>query len=354
MTQNILFFFSSTTVGGAETNIIKISRELSHRGHSIYWCFLVDNGPMLQLADFNLKVLETGLYYKDFFRFRKKYVDFIKANQIECVLNFGLRVEIISRLLSKAAGARKIISNIRSTDDWRKFHHTLLDRMTSFSVDHWVSNSNAGKLIFHRRERIPLHRIEVIYNFIDLQRKGISIVPSANKKIHIGVLANITAEKGYLDLIPLSKLLIQNGIDHVFVCGGKDMLNKRFHQALVDNNIEHHFDLRGYISDKSSFFSSLNLFLLPSYLEGMPTVILEAMSMGIPVISTKVGGIPELIEDGVNGYLFQPGDIQAALDSIILMLQRGQNKKISENAFKRLDQFSKSFIIDKWEKVIQR
>jgi glycosyltransferase involved in cell wall biosynthesis len=308
---------------------------------------------MLQLVDFDLKVLETGIYYKDFFRFRKNYVDFIKKNQIECVLNFGLRVEIISRLLSKAAGARKIISNIRSTDDWRKFYHTFLDRMTKFSVDHWVSNSNAGKLIFHKRERIPSHRIDVIYNFIDLHKPLTSLGRRSNKKIYIGILANITVEKGYLDLIPLSKLLIQRGIDHVFVCGGKDMMDTRFHQAIAENKVEDYFELLGYICDKNSFFASVDLFLLPSYLEGMPTVIFEAMSMGIPVISTNVGGIPELIEDGVNGLLFRPGNIQAMFESIILMLQPGQSEKLRECALKRLDQFSKYNIINQWEKVIQ-
>lgn len=355
MNKNILFFFSSTSIGGAETNILKISRELSFRGYNIFWCYLNNTGPMLDFVDFEVKILQAEFNANSVFKYIKNYLNFIKENQINCVLNFGLRVEFISRILSKFGGIRLIISNIRSTDDWRKFYHTLLDKLTSFSVDTWVANSLAGKQAFHFREGIPLEKINVIYNFIEpaysLSEK-INILKKSDCIVYIGILANITREKGYFDLIPISKKLNKFGIKHKFVCAGNDMLNNLFHNEVSKQDLKNNFTFLGFISDKEYFFSLIDIFLLPSYLEGMPTALLEAISYGKPVISTNVGGTVELIEDRVNGFLVNPGDIDKFVDTIIILLNNEIYYEIKKNAATSLEHFSKEKIIALWENVI--
>jgi len=83
------------------------------------------------------------------------------------------------------------------------------------------------------------------------------------------------------------------------------------------------------------YYKHADIFVLPSYNEGLPMSILEAGSFGLPVISTPVGGIPEVIEDGVNGYLIEPGDIEALKDRLLLLAngpelreKMGKNLKI--------------------------
>ncbi len=72
---------------------------------------------------------------------------------------------------------------------------------------------------------------------------------------------------------------------------------------------------------KLALLQSASLFLLPSYHENLPVAIIEAMSLGLPVVSTRVAGIPELIEDGVNGFLVQPGDPAALAERILRLLR---------------------------------
>ncbi|SMC79205.1 glycosyltransferase family 4 protein [Pedobacter nyackensis] len=351
--KNILFFFSSTLVGGAETNILKISRELSLDGYHIYWCYLMDDGPLLDLVDFELKDhLETGLFYKSPMAFFSKYKAFIEKNEIDVVLNFGLRTEIISRLVSKKFGVKKMVSNIRSTDDWRKWYHTTLDRLTKSSVDLWVSNSIAGKRIFHKRERISEDKIKVIYNFYESPESHevqINLIKPGILKI--GILANITREKGYFDLIDLSKELESMGIAHQFTYAGIDKLNGAFEAELEKNGLSDKFEYMGYIKKKKTFFDQIDLFLLPSYLEGMPTVILEAMAFKKPVISTTVGGIPELIDNGKNGYLCPPGNIKCFAQSIE-SVYHGKSVSFQEECEQRLKEFSKESIMTKWKEAI--
>jgi len=353
--KNVLFLFSDTIVGGAETNILKISRELRKLGYNIYWCFLENNGALLSLVDFELKsTKEIGLFYKQPITSFRCYKKLVKEKNIDIVFNFGLKVEAFSRLLSKRFGIKKIISNIRSTDDWRKWYHTLLDNVTNGSVDLWVANSKKGKSAFVQREQLKPEKVAVIYNFIDIpidssiSRLGLS---PKNKRITIGVLANITKNKGYFDLVELSKSLSRRRIGHLFIFGGTDKTEGRFFDVVKSEGIEDKFNYLGYISDKSDFFKKIDIFLLPSYLEGMPTAVLEAMAHGKPVVSTLVGGIPELITNGKEGILVYPGDIEAMADGIENVFKYPDNYVAC--AKKKLEFFKKDKIVHQWIDVIE-
>jgi|GEM_PF-4017155 Glycosyltransferase len=354
MKKNVLFFFSCTLIGGAETNILRISRELTNSGYNVFWCYLENNGPLLKLVDFDIKGhMETGLFLKNPSRFYSRYKRFVQINQIDIVFNFGLRVELISRIISKALGVKRIISNIRSTDDWRKWYHTLLDRLTLSSVDMWVSNSIAGKVAFNRREKINPDKIEVIYNFYEaIEQSNKPASPQNSEVLKIGILANITKEKGYLDLISLSKELSKLNLIHKFIYAGVDKLNGNFEREIIANELEDRFEYLGYIKNKEEFFNKIDLFFLPTYLEGFPTVILEAMAFKKPIIATNVGGIPELISDGVDGLLCAAGDIGCYVEHILALKEAKRASILVANCERKLEKFSKIMIMNRWKSVI--
>jgi glycosyltransferase involved in cell wall biosynthesis len=81
-------------------------------------------------------------------------------------------------------------------------------------------------------------------------------------------------------------------------------------------------NLLGWVrgSDKDQHLQAASIYLLPSYNEGMPMSVLEAMAAGLPVITTPVGGIPEAVSDGVEGFLVQPGDVDALADRLTQLL----------------------------------
>ncbi|MDR0437868.1 MAG: glycosyltransferase family 4 protein [Bacteroidales bacterium] len=352
MNKQILFFYTTNRVGGTETNIIKIARELVHRGYDVHFVFLDENGPLLEQVDYNVfSITPIGNYLKHPFQACEKYRQLILQHNIDVVLNFGLKVECFSRLFSKKYGAKKIISNIRSTDNHRKWYHTFLDRLTQKNVDLWTSNSEAGKLAHHQREKVPFEKITVIPNFIDEVPK---IVKQPSDILRIGTLANIFPYKGYFDMIPLAKLLIKKGLKFKFVIGGVDKTNGKFFEEIKKQNLDSFFDFKGYISDKATFFSEIDVFFLPSYLEGLPTVLLEAVMYETPVVASNAGGIPEIIINGETGYLYNSGHIEGYVEGIEKASDEKFKEQIIKNAKKDIMlRFSKDVCMKKWIDVVQ-
>jgi glycosyltransferase involved in cell wall biosynthesis len=105
------------------------------------------------------------------------------------------------------------------------------------------------------------------------------------------------------------------------------------------HKLDSHVDFRGYVKDeeKRTILKNADIFLLPSYAEGLPIAILEAMSSGLPIITTKVGSIPEVIQNGENGYLINPGDYMALADKIVLLSKNYDvRKKMKSNNIKKI------------------
>lgn len=329
---------------------------MSLRGYDVHFAVLDDNGPMfIKCTPFAASLNVIGLFSEEPVKSVSRYVRLLKSHQFEAVFNFGLRVEIFSRILTKIYSPQtRVISNIRSTNNFRKFYELFLDKATSFLVDKWVSNSIAGKKIYEHREKIPPSKIEVIYNYIEpIDRSVIDQRPIDKNKVRIGILANIKPLKGHEDLIPLVDELKAQGISPLFVCAGADNMNGAFTQKVKKLGLWEYFDFTGYNDDKTIFFNSIDIFLLPSYLEGMPTSILESMAYGKPVISTDIDGIPEQIENGVNGFLVKPGDIEGYANRIVdLVNNPGLMAQFVSNSLEIIQtRFEKEKKIAEWIKV---
>jgi glycosyltransferase involved in cell wall biosynthesis len=108
----------------------------------------------------------------------------------------------------------------------------------------------------------------------------------------------------------------------------------------------------GFVEDMGSIYRSLDLLVISSLTEGIPLVVLEAMQQGIPVVSTRVGGIPEVIEDGVNGILVEPGDPHALSRAIVsLVLDDNKYVEISRNG---RDRIARSFNRSVWTQEMEK
>ena len=123
---------------------------------------------------------------------------------------------------------------------------------------------------------------------------------------HAGALEQ--QQKGQLTIIQAARIAAIERPDWQFLLLGKGRDETRFRAAMQGlGNIE----LVGQVDNVGDWFGAFDLFVFPSLHEGLGSSLLDAMSFGLPIVASRVGGIPEIVEDGVNGLLIEPGDADA-------------------------------------------
>jgi len=132
---------------------------------------------------------------------------------------------------------------------------------------------------------------------------------------HIGAL--VQSHKGQMTIIQAARLAAESHPEWQFLLCGDGCDEQRFRDASSDlQNIE----LTGWIDNVGDYLQSLDVFLYPSLHEALGSTLLDAMQFGLPVVASNVGGIPEYIEDGVNGKLVEPADPEQLVDAIAALL----------------------------------
>ncbi len=134
-------------------------------------------------------------------------------------------------------------------------------------------------------------------------------------------LGRVGERKGFWDLLQALRNVKAKGLGFRLLVGGDGELDKA-RQLTIDYGLETSIEFVGWVTSeqKLKLLASSSLYLLPSHHEGMPMSILEALAAGLPIVTTNVGGIPEQVADGVEGYVIEPGDIDLLADKICCLL----------------------------------
>jgi glycosyltransferase involved in cell wall biosynthesis len=149
-------------------------------------------------------------------------------------------------------------------------------------------------------------------------------------------LGRVGARKGAFDLIEaVARLRVRYPAVTLIVGGDGDLLGAR--QRAFELGIGAHVKLLGWVrgTEKQALLETAAVYALPSYAEGLPMSVLEAMAAGLPVVSTPVGGIPEAISDGIEGFLVQPGDIDMLVERLARLLGEAELRRRMGGAARR-------------------
>ncbi|MEM5600083.1 glycosyltransferase family 4 protein [Bacillus cereus] len=162
----------------------------------------------------------------------------------------------------------------------------------------------------------------------------------SEERIYITTMGVLSERKGTYDLIEVgAKLKGKIDSKYKFVLAGDGEIEKA-KQKISELELDDLFILPGWISDDKKIediYQKSIIYILPSYNEGMPMSILEAMSYGLPVISTNVGSIPSVVEKE-NGFITNPGDIDELKNKIIYLLNNSEiNNSMSERNVEKIN-----------------
>ncbi len=126
------------------------------------------------------------------------------------------------------------------------------------------------------------------------------------KVVAIGTVANLRASKGYHDLLAAAALLVARRPEVRFVSVGQGPLEAELVARRDELGLAEHFVFLGWRTDAARVLSGMDVFCMASHYEGLPVAMMEALALGLPVVATSVGGVPELVTDGQQAVLVPP------------------------------------------------
>jgi len=179
-------------------------------------------------------------------------------------------------------------------------------------------------VVLSRRWRDEVHKIEpaarttIIGNPVPVP---VCVAPLQRPARRVLFLAWLHKDKGVLDLVKAMPIVLGSVPDATFVLAGSGDADSIASLAR-SLRVEHALRLPGWVNGKGKgdLLRQSDVFVLPSYYEALPVGVLEAMACGVPVVATSVGGIPDVIEDRVNGLLVEPGQPDALARAIVAIL----------------------------------
>ena len=207
----------------------------------------------------------------------------------------------------------------------------------------------------------PKEKTHVLYNYHNMELDGELVKTRKlqnhdSKKTRLMFIGSFNREKGLLDLLEALQT-IDDCLYSFDLCGGynsddrelKILLEKycsRYKQAAAN---------QGYVSGdmKKEVFINADVCILPSYWEGLPVVLLEAMAAGCAVITTDVGAIGEVIKDGINGIIISPGDVAALRAALLSLINNNNLLRTMQNAnYWEADKYTIEKYIDKLSVIL--
>ena len=155
----------------------------------------------------------------------------------------------------------------------------------------------------------------------------------------VGNVAALVPHKGQRYLIDAAHLVVQQVPDARFVILGEGELREHLLKQVHEHRLEKHVLLPGFRTDVLGCLKAFDLFVMSSVTEGLGTSLLDAMAASRPIVATTTGGIPEIVEDGVNGLLVPPRDHHALADAIVGVLKDAElRRRMGEAGFARVNE----------------
>jgi glycosyltransferase involved in cell wall biosynthesis len=344
----ILFLSTSLNLGGTEKNLETFIRGLRDR-YDFTVGYLKQNGLVgKSLENSGVEVRKFNSVFE--------LSGYLRQNRFDILQTFLYRANVIGRIaarLTPRACRPAVISTQQSIDSWKNPVFAAIDGFTARWCDAVIANSETAKAVLAEREEIPEEKIRVVFNGIDLAkfagRRAAADTASAEKPV-IAWTSRLHKEKG-ADFLPEIASLVKKGS---FLVIGDGPERQSVETAVKLFGLDKRFAFLGWRQDIAELLSAADMLLLPSREESFPQSVLEAMAMKLPVIAADVGGVRELVEDKITGFLVKKGDTKAfarALNS--LADDPGLGKKMGLEGCRRAQGFTEAKMLKSIDAIYQ-
>lgn len=205
-----------------------------------------------------------------------------------------------------------------------KINYKLADKIVIYSkklIKEWKLEKYQAKILLAHKHYLDFDKFNIFKQL-------------AQRDIMVGYIGRFSDEKGVLNLIRAIPQILQIRDEIKFVVGGDGQQKSEIDKYLAENDLHDKVVLSGWISHDNlpSYLNQLKLLVLPSYTEGLPNIMLEAMACGTPVLSTSVGAITDFIKDEDTGFIMENNTPDCIAENILRALNHANLERISQNA----------------------
>jgi len=366
---NVLFLETSMRVGGTETVITRLFERFDRKKIRPVLCCLYEPGILGEqlirqgvtvyhhLADSRWNL---GLPLRLWRLFRKEKVDVL------FIVNQPI-TQFWGTLCAVLAGIPVRIAAIRSTGKINRIHRRLLiNRLTFPWMTRVTALSQMHKDYLAKEEKIDTRKMEIISNGVDLKRFDSNIQSKLSRKDLgvpdgvplAGIVAMLRPEKGHTVFIEAAQHVVKQVPTAHFLIVGDGPEKPRLKDLAVRLGIEPHIHFLGSRNDVPEILNLLDVAVLSSHavVETVSNAVLEYMAVRKPVVSTRVGSLPEMLDEGRTGYLVEPGDFQAMAERLIELLQNpAKARQMGQAGREKIERYyTVEKMVQNWENLFER
>jgi len=339
----VVHLMASPFLGGPEKQMLGLARHLPRDVESSFLSFF-ERGLAHAFLDearrHGFEALALRYNTPHVFACIDEVADELRRLRADLLTTSGYKPDFIGWRAARRVGIPIVaVSHGWTAATWKVRCYEALDRFVLRHVDAvvGVSQAQADKV---RDAGVDSAKIHVIRNGIGAE----SIVePSVEVRAEmlgwfgpatpnvsslIGAAGRLSPEKGFAVLVDAAAIVCQQRPGAGFIVFGDGPLRSELEQLIARRALRSRFVLAGFRNDLNRFLPNLDLAVMPSFTEGLPVALLEAGAAGLASVATNVGGIPEVIADGVTGCLVPSGDAESLARRIVELLDDEAKRRV--------------------------
>jgi len=370
----ITYLIGSLEIGGAETQLLRLINGLDRNRFQPSLICLFGYGPLKSQLDDGVELVSPQLprlnrskgpgvvaaLVRGLGVFRSE----LKRQRPDIVHGYLLTAYALGALVSWPAGDRFVIASRRGSDTYRRNplrRLRLVARMASPMIDYHLCNSEAVRRMAIADEALPSSRTGVIYNGIDLPTDDSEAKLPKEWRLsdadgRAAMVANFIGYKRHIDVLEAVRSIVKRRPHFKLVLFGDGAERGSIERAVRDGHLDENVLLAGSRVDAANLLSGFDFTVLASNQESFPNALMESMARGVPVVATRVGGVPELVRDGIDGTLVEPEHPELLTAAMLEMLDKPDlRRRMGDSARSRIrDTFSVAAMVTNTEDLYTR
>jgi glycosyltransferase involved in cell wall biosynthesis len=331
--MNIVHLTASPFLGGPERQMLGLADNLPATYRSVFLSF-AEHGrarPFLEEARRRgYTAIELRYNRPRLYAVVRELVGHLRHLQADLLCCHGYKADLYGLLAARWAGVPVLaVSHGWTGATFKVRCYELLDKLCLHGMEAVVCVS-AAQAVRVRRLGIPPQRVWVIRNALQAERLA-AVTPAAARaalqelcpqpgRLLVGAAGRLSPEKGFDLLVEAAAQVLREYPETNFLIFGDGPLRAALARRITTLGLAERVLLVGFRNDLERLLPGLDLFVLSSYTEGLPSVVLEALAAAVPVVATAVGGMPEVVTEGVHGFLVPPGRADLLAERIRCLL----------------------------------